>query len=173
MKTLIAVATLLLCAGTLLAQTSATDVAPLACGKEAVKTDADVLEASTEPHQAPAGKALIVFIEDFRADRPRHKCLGCSFPVSYGIDGNWAAATKGFSHTSIILEPGSHHLCGQVRKAKDEMPMFLNLDAKAGEIYYVIAIPQYESTTTSNGSTLTTWIRGSTWHHYQKQRRSD
>jgi hypothetical protein len=88
-----------------------------------------------------AGMATLVLIEDQLQTRPGHAvCLKCETRLQYGLDGQSIGATRGFSHISVSIAPGDHHLCasgnGPVFTA-DPLPSFFALHVEAGKTYFV------------------------------------
>jgi hypothetical protein len=111
-----------------------------ACGSDSrnytFQTDSDISIPS------PAeGMATLVLIEDQLEDRPGHAaCVKCASQLTLGMDGQWIAATHGFSHTAISIPAGDHHFCVSNSPpvvAPDALPAMLGLRVEAGKTYFV------------------------------------
>jgi hypothetical protein len=62
------------------------------------------------------------------------------FPSTLGMDGQWIAATQGFSHITVSVEPGDHHFCAVgTGPALAEPPLrsHYGLQVEAGKTYFV------------------------------------
>ncbi|SEB40471.1 hypothetical protein [Terriglobus roseus] len=130
--------------GCLHAQAPANDLEK-ACGPKDIKLETSLSAPTTVIPEPASGKALVVFVEDMRLDRPGHKCFKCTdVSIALAADGAWIAQDKGFSHSVALLNPGVHHLCARTRKGNNDTPSMLSLTAEAGATYFLIAIPQYE-----------------------------
>jgi hypothetical protein len=120
----------------MLAQAPAT-----ACGTDSrnytFHTDSDISIPS------PAeGMATLVLIADQLDDRPpgHAACVKCASQLTLGMDGQWIAATHGFSHTAISVPAGDHHFCVSNSPsfvAPDALPAMLGLHVEAGKTYFV------------------------------------
>jgi hypothetical protein len=119
-----------------LAQAAGLPPAMAACGPDnvrySVKTD-PVQPAA--PEQAPAGKALVVLVENV----PRAH-LFVSLTLRVGLDGNWVGATRAREYMSFAVDPGVHHLCSSLQGAgltDLQDPIALHtLNVEAGKTYY-------------------------------------
>lgn len=142
MKKLLALFIATITASTLIAQTSQTTQAtPDSCGPFNVTYK---VESATSDASIPApasGNATLVFIEDEVQDRPGHEaCLKCSTRVQLGMDGEWIAAAKGFSHTSVSIAPGDHHFCAwgtAPALATSPLRSYYELHVEAGKTYFL------------------------------------
>jgi hypothetical protein len=131
-------------ASALSAQTSsAVKIAASSCGPFNATYKVTTADTDTViPAPAP-GMATLVFIEDQVQDRPGHhnqNCIKCASQVRLGMDGQWIAATLGFSHTTVSLGPGDHHFCAVgTGPALAEPPLrsHYGLQVEAGKTYFV------------------------------------
>ena len=111
-----------------------------ACGTDSrnytFQTDSDISIPS--PAQ---GMATLVLIEDQIEDRPgAGACIKCATQLTLGMDGQWIAATHGFSHTAISIPAGDHHFCVSNSPPivfPDALPAMLGLHVEAGKTYFV------------------------------------
>ena len=85
--------------------------------------------------------ATLVLIEDQIDDRPgAGACIKCASQLTLGMDGQWIAATHGFSHTAISIPAGDHHFCVSNSPpivSPDALPAMLGLHVEAGKTYFV------------------------------------
>ena len=110
MKTIFAVLSPIV-AASFLVQATLAQAPAAACGTDSrnytFQTDSDISIPS--PAQ---GMATLVLIEDQIEDRPgTGGCIKCASQLTLGMDGQWIAATHGFSHTAISIPAGDHHFC--------------------------------------------------------------
>jgi len=147
------IALLLLCASLFpaaqaLAKSKA--ILPDGCGSDAVEFDVKQ-EKNNPAFAGPAeGKAMIVFVETM----PSESKLGTT--TRFGLDGDWAGATKGDSYFSVEVAPGEHNLCASMQSApknrKKEFTRAASFTAEAGKVYYfeskfsIIPTPSVELT---------------------------
>ena len=100
------------------------------------KTDSDI--SIPPPAQ---GMSTLVLIEDQIEDRPGHApCIRCATQMTLAMDGQWIAATRGFSHTAISIPPGDHHFCALNSPravVPDALPAMLALHIESGKTYFV------------------------------------
>jgi hypothetical protein len=107
-----------------------------ACGPDnvrySVKTDS---VQPVAPEQAPAGKALVVLVENV----PKAP-LFLSLTLRVGLDGQWTGATRAREYMSFAVDPGMHHLCSSLQGAgltSLQDPIALHtLNVQAGKTYY-------------------------------------
>jgi hypothetical protein len=127
-------------ATSLLVQATLAQAPGTACGTDSrnytFQTDSDISIPS------PAkGMATLVLIEDQLQDRPGHTaCIKCASQLTLGMDGQWIAATRGFSHTAVSVPAGEHHFCVSNSLpivAPDALPAMLGLHVEAGKTYFV------------------------------------
>ena len=132
---------LTLLASSLVAQTPL----PPACGPDA--TVFHVKTVPTTPIAEPQpGTATLVFIQDQVEVRPgQSACPFCTTQLGFGMDGQWVAATRGFSHFSLSVAPGEHHFCASNSREIQSAPLpaFYALTLEAGHTYYLRARPVY------------------------------
>ncbi len=116
--------------------------APLACGASNVHFKVKTSSGGTLPAPTP-GNATLVFIQDQVQDRPGHgPCIKCAILMRFGMDGQWIAATRGFSHTSVSVPPGDHHFCassGGLAFTNSPIPSHFGLHVAAGKTYFLRA----------------------------------
>ena len=127
-------------AASFLIQATLAQAPATACGTDSrnytIQTDSDISIPS--PAQ---GMATVMLIEDQVEVRPgAGVCIKCASQLTLGMDGQWIAATHGFSHTAISIPAGDHHFCvsssGPVL-APDVLPAMLGLHVEAGKTYFV------------------------------------
>ena len=139
MKKIFAILSLIV-ATSCLVQATLAQAPATACGTDSrnytFQTDRDISIPS--PAQ---GMATLVLIEDQLEDRPGHTaCVKCASQLTLGMDGQWIAATHGFSHTAISIPAGDHHFCVSNSPpivAPDALPAMLGLHVEAGKAYFV------------------------------------
>ena len=85
----------------------------------------------------PPGMATIVFVEDQVQARPGHElCLGnCATQMRLGMDGQWIAVAKGFSHLAVPIAPGDHHFCASADSTG--IASLYGLHVEAGRTYFL------------------------------------
>ena len=80
---------------------------PDACGDDSVKFDVKTEKGQPAPAPPPAGKAQIVFIQNF--EKPSNTWMSPTIRV--GMDGAWVGANQSNSYFTLTVDPGVHHLC--------------------------------------------------------------
>jgi hypothetical protein len=109
-------------------------VLPDACGD--IKTKFEISEKKDQPPPAGPedGKALLVFVGTVPTSH-----FASLPPIRYGLDGQWAGATKEKSYFTVSVSPGQHHLCAATHgnmgpHLKAAVP--LDVTVEAGKTYY-------------------------------------
>lgn len=103
------------------------DHRPTSCGPIDQAWNVKLTDSVSIP-DAPKDKALIVFLNRTKIAAPERG----GFKI--GADGKWLADTKDKSFAYFTIEPGEHHLCGEVgKKFRAVMP----LNAEAGKTYFI------------------------------------
>jgi hypothetical protein len=131
---LVRLATVMLFAGSTVVPAFAKTVLPDACGD--VKTKFEISEKKDQPPPAGPedGKALLVFVGTVPTSH-----FASLPPIRYGLDGQWAGATKEKSYFAVSVAPGLHHVCAAIRGG---MSLHLNnavpldVTVEAGKTYY-------------------------------------
>jgi hypothetical protein len=117
-----------------------------ACGSENVSFNVTLDKSHSSLPTAEPGKATVVFIQDFGAQKLG---IGVREIGRIGVDGSWVGAIKGNSYLSVFLEPGEHHICVNLDSELLGNPVeFAHFTAEAGKTYY------FRSRYTSGGNLL-------------------
>ena len=105
-----------------------------ACGSENVSFNVTLDKSHPSLPKAEPGKATVVFIQDFGAQKFG---IGVHMTGRIGVDGSWVGAIKDNSYLSASLEPGEHHICVNLDSELLENPVeFAHFTAEAGKAYY-------------------------------------
>lgn len=141
-RVLMAVAGVITCAfmfpgaGYVLAQSAPGGNLPsAACGVDHtdIKTKQDVPRAGASA--PPAGRALVYVIEQMPE-------LGFyTTHVNVGVDGRWVAQLSSRTFTSLVVDPGVHHLCAAYQgrlASSDGATILRRLNVEAGKTYYLL-----------------------------------
>ncbi|HEY1767090.1 MAG TPA: hypothetical protein VGG26_05520 [Terracidiphilus sp.] len=124
---------------------------PDACGGDKIRFD--VKTQKNPPALAPpaAGKAQIVFVENFAQNEGF--CVDCKVTTRVGVDGAWAGANHGNSYFAYPIDPGEHHLCADWQSNLGSFKKkvgLASLNAEADKVYYYeikVRIKRNERTT--------------------------
>ena len=124
---------ILLTACTTFAQVKTNNNTNPACGPSDVKFSVRTDKNPMPPGQAPAGKALVYFLQD-DIGWP-HRMLVAKPTYRLGVDGQWVGATHDSSYFYFTVDPGEHSLCAnqQFRRGLTLGHQFM---AEAGRTYY-------------------------------------
>lgn len=133
---------LLLCASfAATMQAHAKTVLPDACGNDSIKFDVKTEKNQPTPAPPADGKAQIVFIEDENSKLDSFN----SAMTRFGVDGAWVGANYSDSYFTVEVEPGVHHVCGNIQASAMWFGLFkkavdmATFTAEAGKVYYFIA----------------------------------
>jgi hypothetical protein len=133
---------LLLCASLVPAmQAKAKTILPDACGDDDVKFKVDTKKDHPAPPPPTAGKAQIVLIEDENSKLDSFN----SATTRFGLDGAWVGADFSDSYFAVDVEPGVHHVCGNIQDSAMWFGLFkkavdmATFTAEAGKVYYFMA----------------------------------
>jgi hypothetical protein len=131
---LVRLAAVMLFAGSTVIPAFAKTVLPDACGD--VKTKFEISEKKDQPPPAGPedGKALLVFVGTVPTSH-----FASLPPIRYGLDGQWAGATKEKSYFAVSVSPGLHHLCAATHgnmgpRIRAAVP--LDVTVESGKTYY-------------------------------------
>jgi hypothetical protein len=98
-----------------------------ACGPKDTSFDVKLDKTQHTLAEPDPGKALVYFILENGA------------AARIGLDGAWVGANKNSSYFAVSVEPGEHHVCGDVRTPRGipGVPVgLLHFTAEAGTVYY-------------------------------------
>lgn len=99
-----------------------------ACGPQMAKVNYKTIPTPKLASGPAPGKALVYFFIDTPQDSPT---------VRLGVDGKWAATTRGTSFAAVNVDPGQHHLCSSERVPFAGTIVALDdLQAQAGQEYF-------------------------------------
>lgn len=111
---------------------------PDSCGNDAVRFQVKTQKNHPLSAGPDAGKAQIVFIENF--EQNEGFCIDCKVTTRVGVDGNWVGANLGSSYFAYSVQPGEHHLCvdwqSDLAGLRQKVGL-LSLTAEPDQIYYV------------------------------------
>ena len=106
---------------------------PAACGPDNVQYKVKTDKQQTPLDPAPAGKALLVFVQSLDGD------FGAQPTSRFAVDGVWVGADKGKSYFSAEVAPGKHAICASrqasLQLEKDNLST-AGVDLKPGQIYF-------------------------------------
>ncbi len=105
-----------------------TPAALAACGPQTLKVNYKTIPTPRVVASPAAGKALIYFFVDTPQGSPT---------VRLGVDGKWAATTRGTSFAAVSVDPGEHHLCSSESVGFSGTMVALDgMRAQAGQTYF-------------------------------------
>ena len=125
-------------------------VLPDACGDDRITFDVKTQKGVPAPAVPDAGRAQIVFIENFSQNQGF--CVGCEVTTRVGLDGAWVGANHGNSYFTYAVAPGQHHVCVDWQSTLSRLRQkvgLASLNAEAGKVYYYeikVRIRQYQTT---------------------------
>ena len=128
---------ILLFAGLAAAVPALAAVLPDSCGSDGTTFSVKTKKDQPAPAAPEAGKAQIVFIENFAQNNGA--CIDCKVTTRVGVDGAWVGADHGNSYFAYGVPPGEHHLCADWQSALGRLKKKVGLasmDAEAGKTYY-------------------------------------
>jgi hypothetical protein len=103
-----------------------------ACGPKDASFDVKLDKSQHTLAQPEPGKARVYFIQEKGADV-------LNLETKIGLDGAWVGVNKNSSYFAVSVEPGEHHVCGDVRTPRGipGVPVgLLHFTAEAGTVYY-------------------------------------
>lgn len=105
-----------------------------ACGVDNTQFETKPDRAGAGPVVPPPGKALVYVIEQMTH--------WGSTRVNVGVDGRWIAQLSSPSYTSVVMDPGVHHLCaeyeGPAVPRDIDSAILHRLKVQAGKTYYLL-----------------------------------
>jgi hypothetical protein len=104
------------------------------CGSENVSFKVTLDKSHSSPPKPERGKATVVFIQDFGAQKFG---IGVHEITRIGVDGSWVGALKDNSYSSVFIEPGERHIFVNLDSAiPGKTVEFAHFTAEAGKVYH-------------------------------------